>query len=55
MYRAYEDPFKLEDMLAELKEEYANETEEEARISLACSIADLQDRIRFAWDDDENG
>lgn len=53
MYRSYEDPYKLEKQLAELKERYAQTTDENEQISLAESIAELKDRINFAWQDDE--
>ena len=53
MYRAYEDPYKLEQQLAELQEQYANATNEDEKMSLAESIAELKDRINFAWQDDE--
>lgn len=53
MYRSYEDPFKLQDQLAELRAEYENATDDEIRISLAESINDLEQRINFAWQDDE--
>lgn len=53
MYRQYENPFELEERLAELREEYANATGEEELISLAESINDLEERINFAWQDDE--
>ena len=50
MYRQYEDPHKLETQLAELKEQLANDPND---IELAISIAELKDRINFAWQDDE--
>lgn len=57
MYRTYEDPYKLEEQLKELKEEYCNavesNTDEDTLISLYYSIAELEDRINFAWQDDE--
>lgn len=53
MYRAYENPYLLEEKLAELMEEYSNATDENEKISLAESIADLKERINFAWQDDE--
>lgn len=57
MYRQYEDPYKLEEQLKELKEEYyeaiKNDADEETIINLACDIAELEERINFAWQDDE--
>lgn len=56
MYRAYEDPYKLECILKELKEELSElqyEQDEERFISLSESINDIEQRINFAWQDDE--
>lgn len=57
MYRTYEDPYKLEEQLKELKEEYSNavksNTDEDTLISLSCNIAELEERVNFAWQDDE--
>lgn len=57
MYRQYENPYKLENQLEELKAEYQeaiqNNADDETIISLAESIAELKDRINFAWQDDE--
>ena len=53
MYRQYENPYKLEEQLKELKEEYHNTTDEDKLISLSESIAELEERINFAWQDDE--
>lgn len=48
MYRTYEDPYKLEEQLKELKEEYSNavklNTDEDTLISLSCNIAELEER-----------
>lgn len=52
MYRNYEDPYKLEKQLAELKERYAQAADENEQISLAESIAELKDRVNFAWQDE---
>ena len=59
MYRDYEDPFKLEDQLAEMKAEYEDVCEDpdldpEDLMDMAQDIAEMEDRIRFAWDDDES-
>ena len=53
MYRQYENPYKLEEQLKELKEEYNNTTDEDRLISLSESIAELEERVNFAWQDDE--
>ena len=57
MYRQYENPFELETQLAELKEQYCKAVEENADenllINLAIDIAELEERINFAWQDDE--
>lgn len=57
MYRRYEDPYKLEQQLKELKEEYRKALEENADeetiINFACDIAELEERINFAWQDEE--
>ena len=50
MYRQYEDPYALEERLAELQRELAeNPLDEE----LAFEVQELKDRINFAWQDDE--
>lgn len=57
MYRQYEDPYALEDQLAELKEQYCIAAEqgvaEEVLINLQMDINELEERINFAWQDDE--
>ena len=58
MYRYYENPYKLQDDLTRLEEEfhrmkslgYLDVYEE---IDYMQEIWDLKDRIRFAWDDEE--
>lgn len=50
MYRQYEDPYKLEIELERLKKELDNDPDNE---DLMMSIAELKDRINFAWQDDE--
>lgn len=52
MYRSYEDPYKLEKQLTELKERYAQAADENEQISLAESIAELKERANFAWQDE---
>lgn len=50
MYRNYEDPYALEEMLKEAEERLAQDPHNEG---LQEDIAELRDRVRFAWDDDE--
>lgn len=50
MYRQYEDPYVLEQKLAELKEQRTHNPEDE---DLAIEIHELEERINFAWQDDE--
>lgn len=52
MYRQYEDARKLETQLAELKERYAQTTDEIERMYLAIDIHELKERINFAWQDE---
>ena len=56
MYRQYENPYELEQQLAELQEEYnslpLNEENEGRLMELAEDIASLRERINFAWQDD---
>lgn len=53
MYRQYENPVSLEEQLAELQARYNAETDLDVLMDLAEDIADLKDRINFAWQDDE--
>ena len=50
IYRQYEDPYKLEKRLAELKEQRIHNPDDE---DLAIEIHELEERINFAWQDDE--
>ena len=50
IYRQYEDPYKLEKQLAEVRKELAKNPEDE---ELALEVHELQERINFAWQDDE--
>ena len=56
MYRQYEDPRKLEKQLAELKEQlkkaYALGADVYELQDLEIEIAELKDRINFAWQDE---
>lgn len=47
MYRGYEDPYELEQMLQEAREN--DDGSEES----AQWIAELRERLNFAWQDDE--
>lgn len=57
MYRQYENPYELERQLEELKQQYCDATEndadEDTLISLAMDINELEERVNFAWQDDE--
>lgn len=57
MYRQYENPYELEKQLEELNEElhkaYAMGADTEDLIDLQIEIAELKERINFAWQDDE--
>lgn len=50
MYRQYEDPYTLERQLEELEEQYAQNPDD---VDLYLAIAELKDRINFAWQDNE--
>ena len=58
MYRQYENPYKVNQMLEAAKAEYAeakrNDPENVDRIiDLANEVASLEERLNFAWQDDE--
>lgn len=57
MYRQYEDPYKLEKQLKELRREYdnakENNTDEDTLVELTQDIHELEERVNFAWQDDE--
>ena len=53
MYRQYEDPYKLEKQLAELKEQRVNTTNDSELQWLNEAIYELEERVNFAWQDDE--
>lgn len=57
MYRQYEDPYELTKQLEEKRNKYKqaiqDNADEDILISLACDIAELKERINFAWQDDE--
>lgn len=51
-YRRYEDPRKLEKQLARLKRQYQRTEDPDERAYLAEEIAELKDRVNFAWQDE---
>lgn len=57
MYRQYEDPYMLEDQLDEAKAIYRRAVEEgvdeDVLINLSMDINELEERINFAWQDQE--
>ena len=50
IYRQYEDPYKLEQELERLKKLQADDPYD---ADIAIEIAELKDRINFAWQDNE--
>ena len=50
IYRQYEDPYALEDQLAEAKREFAENPFDE---DLALTVHELEERVNFAWQDQE--
>lgn len=50
IYRQYEDPYKLEQELEQLKKLQADDPYND---DIAIEIAELKDRINFAWQDNE--
>ena len=50
MYRQYENPHTLEDMLEDAKRRLAENPYDE---DLCNEVAELKERINFAWQDDE--
>lgn len=57
MYRQYEDPVELQKRLDERKEDlrkaYATGADVYEIMDIEIEIAELKDRINFAWQDDE--
>ena len=53
IYRQHEDPYPLEERLKELQARRANSTDEYELEGLDQDIAELKDRINYAWQDDE--
>ena len=50
MYRQYENPYTLEQQLAEAEKRLAENPDDG---DLYNEVAELKDRINFAWQDDE--
>jgi hypothetical protein len=50
MYRQYEDPYVLEQKLAEAKKQFAENPLDE---DLAIEVHELEERVNFAWQDEE--
>ena len=50
MYRQYEDPWELEDRLAEAKKRLAENPDDD---DLAFEVHELKERVNFAWQDQE--
>ena len=58
MYRRYEDPYKVQRLLDEAKASLKNAQiyepdNEDLLISLHEDVAELEERLNFAWQDDE--
>ena len=56
MYRQYEDPYEIEKLIerAEIEmQEAIAMNDEDAQISIAQESAELNDRLNYAWQDDE--
>lgn len=55
MYRQYEDPYKLGRMLEEARERLAESCDSygEMDIDILLEVQELEDRVNYAWQDDE--
>lgn len=55
MYRQYEDPYKLEQMLQEAKDALADSYDSygECDIDALLWVQELEERVNFAWQDNE--
>lgn len=51
MYRSYENPYSLERELAKAQAALAADP---FNVALHETVADLKDRVNFAWQDDED-
>lgn len=49
MYRSYENPYRLEDALADAKRRLSEDPTNE---DLAQEVEELRDRVNFAWQDE---
>lgn len=57
MYRRYEDPYKIQNLLEEARAEYKRAiehgTDPEDLVDEVIWIGELEERLNFAWQDDE--
>lgn len=53
MYRQYEDPYELQDRLDAARANLAHCNDEDERLWWHEEVAELEDRINFAWQDIE--
>lgn len=57
LYRRYEDPYKIQSMLEEARAEYNRAinmgADPEDLVDLVIWIGELEERLNFAWQDDE--
>ena len=53
MYRNYENPHTLQERLEKAREEYNKETDMDRKIDLYETIADLEERVNFEYQDEE--
>ena len=56
MYRQYENPYEIEKLIerAEIEmQEAIAMNDEDVQISIAQELAELNDRLNYAWQDDE--
>ena len=58
MYRQYENPKELEQKLEDFREQYQNMKdagyEPEDLVDIAIDIHELEERVNFAWQDEES-
>lgn len=53
MYRSYEDPYQIQKELDEARAELEETTDEDSWIAINQDIAELEERLNHAWQDDE--
>lgn len=53
MYRQYEDPYQIERWIREIEDKMCYVENDYELMRLGEELAELKDRERFAWDDDE--